>query len=101
MTGAKESRDQAGDLDIRRRRIRFRACHRGMREMDILLGAFVDAEIDRLEACEIAELEKLLDLPDDEVFRWLSGAEPAPVEHDTSLFRKIAAFHTHDGPIYL
>jgi antitoxin CptB len=101
MTGSKESYDQAGDLDVRRRRIRFRAWRRGMRELDMLLGAFVDAEIDALDASEIAALERLLGLPDDEVFRWLSGSEPTPVEHDTPVFRKIAAFHSHDGPIHL
>jgi antitoxin CptB len=100
MTRADESRDQAGELDVRRRRIRFRAWHRGMREMDILLGAFVDATIDALDSCEIDALERLMDLPDDEVFRWLSGSEPVPGEQDTPLFRKIAAFHSHDGPIH-
>lgn len=101
MTGAKESHDQTGDLDVRRRRIRFRAWRRGMRELDMLLGAFVDSEIDALDASEIAALERLLGLPDDQVFRWLSGSEPAPFEHDTPVFRKIAAFHSHDGPIHL
>jgi antitoxin CptB len=97
MTGA----DQAGDLDLRRRRIKIRAWRRGMREMDILLGSFVDAKIDALDAGEIRELEELMDLPDDDVFRWLSGSEPAPPERDTPLFRKIAAFHSHERPIHL
>lgn len=102
MTEATQSHDQAlGDLDIRRRRIRIRAWRRGMREMDLLLGGFVDAELDRLDAAEIAELEALMDLPDAKLFSWLCGAERAPSEFDTALFRKIAAFHSHEGPIHL
>ncbi len=88
------------DDDMRRRRIRVRAWRRGMREMDILMGRFVDARIEALPAEALDELEKLLDLPDDAVFRWLSGAEPAPPERDTPLLRQIIAFHTHDGPIH-
>ena len=101
MTGASESHLRAGDLDIRRRRLRFRAWRRGMREMDLLMGGFVDAEVEALEARDIAELEQLLDLPDDELFRWLCGLESVPSERDTPLFQKIRAFHSHDGPTNL
>lgn len=89
------------ELDIRRRRIRFRAWHRGMREMDIVMGGFVDAEIHRLDDSELIDLEALLDAPDDEVFHWLSGVSPTPPAFDTPLFRKIVAFHAHDGPLEL
>jgi antitoxin CptB len=88
------------DDDMRRRRIRVRAWRRGMREMDILMGRFVDARIEALPAAALAELEALLDLPDDAVYRWLSGAEQPPAEHDTPLLRQIIDFHRHDGPIH-
>lgn len=68
--------------------------------MDILMGRFVDARVEALPAAALAELEALLDLPDDAVFRWLSGAEQPPAEHDTPLLRQIIAFHRHDGPIH-
>lgn len=86
--------------DIRRRRIRIRAWRRGMREMDILMGGFVDARLHALTAGELDELERLLDLPDDELFRWLCGAEAPPTERDTPLLAQIKAFHTHEGPIH-
>ena len=38
----------SADLDVRRRRILFRAWHRGMREMDLIMGRFADAEIGTL-----------------------------------------------------
>ncbi|MBM3563230.1 MAG: succinate dehydrogenase assembly factor 2 [Alphaproteobacteria bacterium] len=85
---------------MRRRRIRVRAWRRGLREMDILMGRFVDARVEALPAEALDELESLLDLPDEAVFRWLSGAEPAPAEHDSPLLRQIIAFHRHDGPIH-
>jgi antitoxin CptB len=78
-------------LDVIRRRIRVRAWRRGMREMDIILGGFVEAHIERLGAEELAQLEAVLDADDDVVFSWFcAGAAPAP--YDTPVFRKIAAF---------
>jgi len=68
--------------------------------MDILMGRFVDARVEALPAEALDELETLLNLPDDAVYRWLSGAEPPPAEHDTPLLRQIIAFHNHDGPIH-
>ena len=34
-------------LEKRRKRLRFRAWHRGTREMDLLVGSFADAHLDR------------------------------------------------------
>jgi len=88
------------ESDIRRRRIKIRAWRRGMRELDILVGGFVDARIDDLSEAELEEMEALLDLPDAELLSWLSGGAAPPPERDTALLKTIIAFHTHDGPIH-
>ncbi|ATQ69332.1 MULTISPECIES: succinate dehydrogenase assembly factor 2 [Methylosinus] len=85
------------DLDIRRRRIRFRAWRRGMREMDLIMGGFVDSEIRGLDDAALEALEALLDADDDAVYGWLCAAG-APPAYDTPLFRRIAAFHAN-GPL--
>lgn len=96
-----EATDDAGaDPDIRRKRIRLRAWRRGMREMDILMGGFVEARLATLDDAWLDELEALLDLPDDAVWRWLSGAEAPPAARDTALLRAIMDFHRHEGPIH-
>lgn len=84
-------------LDARRRRIRFRAWHRGTREMDMVLGPFVDAQLDALDDETVAELERLMALPDRDLFTWFSTGE-VPPENDTPIFRLIKAFHTHTSP---
>ncbi len=86
------------ELDLIRRRIRVRAWRRGMREMDIILGGFVDARIDTLDGQELEQLEALLDADDDDAFRWFSAGQ-APPPFDTPLFRKISAFHAEKDPI--
>jgi antitoxin CptB len=88
------------ESDIRRRRIKIRAWRRGMRELDILVGGFVDARVDLLSEAELEEMEALLDLPDAELLSWLAGGVSPPPERHTALLEAIIAFHTHDGPIH-
>src|SRR5262249_18242098 len=61
MTGTTRSSD---GLDPRRRKLKFRSWHRGIREMDLIMGRFADACIDRLDDSELDELERLMDVPD-------------------------------------
>ncbi|MCB1534060.1 MAG: succinate dehydrogenase assembly factor 2 [Rhodoblastus sp.] len=89
----------ADDLDTRRRAIKIRAWRRGMREMDILIGGFVDARLDTLSEAEISDLERLMDVEDQKAFSWLCGTEEPEPGHDTPLFRQIKQFHSHSGPV--
>jgi antitoxin CptB len=86
-------------LDARRRRALFRAWHRGMREMDLIMGRFADAEITRLNDAEFDQFEALLDVPDQHAFAWLTGSVDPPPEYDTDVFRKVLAFNTRGGAI--
>ncbi len=78
-------------LDERRRRILFRARRRGLREMDLALGAFADAHLPTLTDAELAEVEAWLDLPDPDILSWLTGEAAIPQDFDTPLFAKLAA----------
>lgn len=96
-----ESELSSAELDPRRRRILFRAWHRGMREMDILYGRFSDAQLPSLAEAQLDELEALMDVPDRDVLMWFTGEAPLPENYDTDLFRRMKAFHTHSGPIHV
>jgi antitoxin CptB len=94
MTGS--SRSSEG-LDVRRRKVLFRAWHRGMRETDLILGRFADAAIADLSEAELDDFELLLEVQDRDVLAWLLGEEGVPAEFDTPLFRKLCAFHQPAG----
>lgn len=49
-------------------------CRRGMREMDILLGRFLERGYGALDAQECADFDRLLDLSDQDLLAWLSGS---------------------------
>ena len=97
MTGSTRT---SADLDPRRKRILFRAWHRGIREMDLIMGKFCDATIADLTEKELAEFEQLIDVPDRDLFAWLTDAEPTPAEYDTRLWQKLRDFHTHMNPLF-
>ena len=79
-------------LDARRRRLLFRAWHRGMREVDLITGRFADAHIATLSETEVDDFERLMDVPEPDLLAWIMGALPTPADHDTALFRRICAF---------
>jgi antitoxin CptB len=83
-------------LDERRRRALFRSRHRGLRELDILLGSFADAHLAGLSESELAAYENLMEAPDVEALSWITAAEPLPKAYDTPLLRKLMQFH--EGP---
>ncbi len=54
-------------LEILRKKLIYRAGHRGTKEMDILLGTFVDKHINNLDENLLYELDKFLDYEDDAI----------------------------------
>jgi antitoxin CptB len=80
-------------LDPRRRKLLFRCWHRGMREVDLIMGRFADAAVDELSDDELAEFERLIDVPDHEVLAWVTGEAAVPAAYDTPLFRRLRDFN--------
>lgn len=80
-------------LDLRLRKLKFRLWHRGIREMDLVMGGFADAELMKLSEAELSEVEGWLDIPDQQMFAWVNGSETPPADLDTPLFRKLRTFH--------
>jgi antitoxin CptB len=75
-------RDTMADetLSPRRRRLLFRAWHRGTKEADLLIGGFVRRRIAAFSEAELDDLEAVLELPDVDLADWLSGRRPVPPE---------------------
>ncbi|HEX2510791.1 MAG TPA: succinate dehydrogenase assembly factor 2 [Microvirga sp.] len=90
----------SADLDTRRRRNLFRAWHRGIREMDLIMGRFADAEIGAMSEADLKEFERLIEVPDRDLFRWITGESEIPANYDTPVFRRLKAFHSHSSPIH-
>jgi antitoxin CptB len=95
MTGSTRS---SGGLDDRRKRLLFRCWHRGTREMDLILGRFADAEIANLGDDELTQLERLIEVPDPDLYAALTDGKALAREHASALFDRIKSFRVdHDA----
>ena len=80
-------------LDARRRRLLFRSWHRGIREVDLVLGRFADRVMGDLTEAELDDYEKLLDVPTPDLLAWVMGELPVPPEDETPLLRRMLDEH--------
>ena len=81
------SEPHSNPLDARRRRLLFRATHRGTSENDLMLGGFLRVRLDALDDADLTALEALLELPDPDLADWLTGRLPIPMEQDAAMPR--------------
>jgi antitoxin CptB len=82
--------DQA-QYQVRRRRLLFRATHRGTYENDLLLGGFVRDNLENLTDADIEALETLMERPDPELADWLTGRRAIAPEDATPMLLRIRA----------
>jgi antitoxin CptB len=80
-------------LDAQRRKLLFRAWHRGMRELDLIMGRFAERTIGELSADELEQFEQLMEVPDRELFAWITGECEVRASYDGALFRRLRDFN--------
>lgn len=86
---------QDDELDIRRRRARFRSWHRGTKETDIILGRFADAHVGGFGVAEILAFEALLEEEDPDIYAWVTGTAPVPERMQGPVMDLLLAFEVH------
>lgn len=89
--------DAGEDLAMRRRRLRYRAAHRGTRELDLLLGAYAEGKCDAMDRAELDAFEQLLSEEETSLQTWLLGREDPPHQH-RPLIATILAFRAAGFP---
>jgi antitoxin CptB len=77
------------DLEVRRKRLRFRSWHRGTKEMDVILGTFADRTLAGLTASQLDRFEALLHNSDPDLYAWITGREAVPKAFDHDVMRLI------------
>jgi antitoxin CptB len=97
MSAAPET-DPETELEIRRKRMKFQCWHRGIREMDLILGNFADKFLAELTEVELDDLSDLLDQSDPDVYQWIVGQSPVPPAFDTPVFARVQRLDFMDDP---
>ena len=78
-------------LDPRRRRLLYRATHRGTHEADLLVGGFVARHVAAMTDADLGATEAVLEYPDVDLADWLTGRRQVPAEADSPLLRRMRA----------
>jgi len=66
------------DIGLIRKKLLFRARHRGFKEADMIIGSFAEAHLDTMSLAELTEFESLLDGQDWDVYAWIIGEKTPP-----------------------
>lgn len=76
----------------RRKRLLYRATHRGFKEVDLVVGGFATAHIATMTEAELDEFEALLSLPDHDLYAFVKGGREPPANLLGPVFEKMRAF---------
>ena len=79
--GWREATPAGETREMALRRLKIRCWRRGTKEMDLILGGFLEAEGARLSDEAFAAFEALTREDDSLLYRWVSGAAQPPAGH--------------------
>jgi len=85
------------DVERRRRRAAYRACHRGTKEMDWILGRFAESALPGMDADGLTLFERMLGLPDPDLQDMILHPELRPAGEFAVLVAAVRAFHGLEG----
>lgn len=78
--------------DPRRKKLLYRAMHRGTKEADVIIGGFFQERLATLSDDRLAEAEEFLELLDLDVLDWIMGRQPIPERWQGSLLDDLLAW---------
>ncbi|MBS3848619.1 succinate dehydrogenase assembly factor 2 [Devosia sp. BSSL-BM10] len=81
------------DIAMRRKKLRYRAWHRGTREMDLVLGPFADAHTEAMNEVQLDQLEALMSEEDPPLLTWVMGQVEPPEHIDRDFLAQVIADH--------
>ncbi len=72
------------------KRLGMRSMRRGIKEMDLILSAYADAQLETMTDAGLDHYDALLEENDHDLYQWVSGQSAAPSEF-AELIRDIQA----------
>ena len=84
--------EDANQLEYRRRKLKFRAWHRGTKEMDFIFGSYADANLAQMTNEDMDVFSELLEAPDDLLYSWVSGSKETPPEFENDIMAALKTF---------
>ncbi|MBD0865138.1 MAG: succinate dehydrogenase assembly factor 2 [Rhodobacteraceae bacterium] len=64
--------------EVRMKRLAMRSMRRGIKEMDLILSAYADRNLPKMDAAALDLYEALLEEHDQDLYRWITGQTAVP-----------------------
>ena len=84
------------NTDNLKKKILYRSEHRETKEMDLLLSNFVKKYVNSLNERELCELESLLNIDDEVLYKWYLNNERTTLIPENSITKKLKEFKLQD-----
>jgi antitoxin CptB len=81
-----------------RRRLLFQSRHRGVKELDLILGPFAERHLPAFGAGELKDFAVLLAEPDPDIYDWLVGRVPLPARLQNPVTSLLLSFRIAGSP---
>ena len=81
--------DSDNTQDARKKKAIWRAEHRGIREMDLLMGSFARQYVPEMDNDALSEFEALIEVSDPDLYDWLLGRSDVPADYQTTTFVRL------------
>lgn len=77
------------EKENRLKRLKYRANHRGIKEMDIVIGRFANEKLDSLSDKNLDLFEQLMAEHDRDLIIWFTGEQEFPEEDTKPMFEMV------------
>ena len=84
--------DHSQKIDVMRKRLLWRATHRGIKEMDLIAGGFATARLATMSEVDLLAFADILELPDQDLLSWATKQFAVPTELQSTLLNDMLAF---------
>ena len=80
------------NFDVLKKKILYRSNHRGSKELDVLLSNFVKKYIDSFDEVELKELDSLLNIDDEILYKWYFNLDTKTLVTKNKVTKKLKEF---------
>ncbi len=80
------------NIEELKKKIIYRAHYRGTKEMDKLMSSFVKMHIDKFDIKNLKDLEKLLEIDDNNLYNFYNGTNTSYIFEDNNVNRLFKNF---------
>jgi antitoxin CptB len=80
------------ELELLKKKIKYRSSYRGTKEMDILLSSFINSVINTLSLVELLKLNKFLNIEDEKIYNFYLNNIPISSFKDQKILNLFKTF---------